>query len=105
MTGSPAFALIMTGLAGFAFVGVASFMAALPPPAGDILLVVVPPWRDAVAVVTAAGGQIATVERAPLSVLATGTSAERLRSAGAMWVADGKWVASLCGGGREGQNL
>lgn len=105
MKGLPASALIMAGLAGFAGVGFASFVAALPPPTGEILLVVVPPWHDATAVVAAAGGQVATPDRAPLSVLATGTSAERLRRAGAVLVADGTWIASLCGAEEEGQSL
>lgn len=89
--------LVAMGLAGLVAVGSASLILALPAPKGDLLLVLVPPWIGANEVVLAAGGQITGPLSAPLSVLAIGTTPDRLLAAGAFWVADGRLAARLCG--------
>ena len=72
-------------------------LVALPEPEGDLLLVIVPPWRAAEAIVQAGDGQIVGPIRAPLSVLVSGGDAARMEAAGALWVADGQLAARLCG--------
>ena len=74
--------LIALGLSGLVVVGVASLLAALPEPEGDLLLVIVPPWRAAETIVHAGGGQIVGPLRAPLSVLVSGGDARRMEEAG-----------------------
>ena len=70
------------------------------PPDGSTLAVVVPPWRDAGAVVAAAGGVLLPVASAPLSVQAAGPEpdfAARLRAAGAWAVLPADANSFLCG--------
>lgn len=93
----PASVLVVVGVAGLFSAGVASFVTALPAPEGDLLLALVPPWHAAESVVATAGGRIAAPFSAPLAVLVTGTTAARLQDAGAVWVADGRLAARLCG--------
>lgn len=66
------------------------------------LLVIVPPWRDATAVLAAVGGWPVGLETAPLATLATlppGIPQDALHRAGAWLVLDGTSVAVLCGVG------
>ncbi|WP_375174156.1 hypothetical protein [Pseudooceanicola sp.] len=68
--------------------------------AGDLLLVVVPPWRDAQDVIAAAGGRPVGPVRGILGHLAMSGGADfhaRLGSAGAWLVLDGAAVSALCG--------
>lgn len=79
----------------------ASPVAVLSAPAGGggPYLVVVPPWRDAAQIVTAAGGAPLGPTRAPLAVLAVAEGpdfAARARDAGAV-VRDGRVLAAICG--------
>lgn len=68
---------------------------------GAPLLVVAPPWRDAEAVVRAAGGWATGLRDAPLAVIAAfhapEGAADRAISAGA-WIAfDAGTIAEICG--------
>lgn len=75
-------------------------LAALPPAGRGPVLVLLPPWADAVALVGAAGGRLVGPERAAFAVLAQGEAAdfpERLRAGGAWAVADGTGLARMCG--------
>jgi hypothetical protein len=70
------------------------------PAAAAPLLVIVPPWRDAGAVLTAVGGWAVGLEDAPLATLGTlppGVPHDLLYRAGAWAVLDGAAVAALCG--------
>ena len=73
--------------------------AAFPAARQGPVLVLVPPWTDADALVAAAGGRVIGPARAPFAVLADGGAgfAERLRLNGAWAVADGAGIARLCG--------
>ena len=67
---------------------------------GDVLAVVVPPWRNADAVVAAAGGVVLPVAGAPLSVQAASADpgfAARLRAAGAWAILPADATSFLCG--------
>ena len=66
------------------------------PQAGDLMLVIAP---DAPDVVLRAGGRLIGPTQAPMAVLAIGDVglAARLYGSGAWVVADGQWVAELCG--------
>ncbi len=75
-----------------------------PPRAGDPIIVVAPPWRDAAAVTKAAGGRVIGPRPAPLAVLAEppaggdpGDFRARLRAAGALLVFDATRLAAICG--------
>jgi hypothetical protein len=82
----------------FAWVLVAPF-AALPAAGGGPVLVLLPPWTDADAIVTSAGGRLIGPVRAPFAVLAEGGASfpEQVRQGGAWAVADGAVVARICG--------
>lgn len=73
--------------------------AALPAAGRGPVLVILPPWQDAEALVAAAGGRLIGPLRAPFAVLADGADgfAERLRQGGAWAVTDGAGVARICG--------
>lgn len=75
-------------------------LAALPVAGRGPVLVLLPPWTDAGAVVGSAGGRLIGPERAAFAVLAQGERAdfaERLRAGGAWAVADGTGLARICG--------
>lgn len=75
-------------------------LGASAPPGGDVVAVVVPPWRTAEAVVAAAGGVLLPVAGAPLSVEAASADpdfAARLRAAGAWAVLSADATSFLCG--------
>lgn len=70
-----------------------------PPQAGDVALVVAPPWDDATAIVTKAELREVSPERAPLGTLVALENAQsinRLYASGAWLVIDGKKVIELC---------
>ena len=86
------------------------FLAALSGPVGVVfgaapqtgtpMLVVIPPWRDAGAIVQAAGGWIIAPRAAPFAVLAAADGndfPDSLRAGGAWWVMSGDAFASICG--------
>ena len=67
---------------------------------GTPMLVVIPPWRDAGAIVQAAGGWIIAPRAAPFAVLAAADGTDfpdSLRAGGAWWVMSGDALASICG--------
>lgn len=75
-------------------------LAAAAPDPGAVLLVVVPPWKDALAVVEAAGGRLIGPEQSWLGAFAASEAADfaaRLRHAGAWTSLDGAVLAALCG--------
>lgn len=93
--------LILAGLTVGLGAEFASF--ATPAPASDpasdqdAVLVVAPPWNGgATAVVQAAGGWEVGATRAPLSVLATGTTESALREAGAWFLLDPGLLDLFC---------
>lgn len=64
------------------------------------LLVIVPPWRDAIAVLEAAGGWPIGPQTAPLATLGTlppSVPPGLLYEAGAWAVLDGAIIAAMCG--------
>lgn len=97
-----AYLLMLGGLAVALGLEVASVAVAAQLPAdSDILdepvLVVAPPWSGgAEAVVSAAGGAIVGPVQAPLSVLATGASAQDLRHSGAWFLLDPSALSFFC---------
>lgn len=70
------------------------------PTAGDVALVIAPPWgQSAGDIVTGAGLQDVTPERAPIGALVlleTPDSIDRLYREGAWLITDGKKVLELC---------
>lgn len=74
--------------------------APAPGDEGQVLLVLVPPWRAADAVIAAAGGVLLPQPPAPLAVLAAGPGpdfAGRLRAAGALFVLAAQAGDGPCG--------
>jgi hypothetical protein len=75
----------------------ASVLWASVPPSDGLMLVIVLPWSDsAETVVARAGGWVVGMEQAPLSVMATGTTASALRAAGAWAVLSAEIPSFLC---------
>ena len=75
-------------------------LAGSTPVPGGIALVIAPPWVATEAIVDAAGGRAVGPVSVPLGMLAqsdTPDFADKLRKAGAWFVADGRPVALLCG--------
>ncbi|MCU0901428.1 MAG: hypothetical protein MUC82_13170 [Cypionkella sp.] len=90
--------------AAFALTLLTPFWVALSqPPRGDApVLVVLPPWADAGAIITQAGGRVIGPEIAPFAALASSDDAQfvpRLNNLGAWAVRDGRTVSQLCGVG------
>lgn len=76
-------------------------LASLPAAKGDLLLVVLPPWRDAESVLATAGGRPLGVSPTSFAQLAAAMRpdfAERALRAGAWAVLDGRRQISFCGG-------
>lgn len=91
------FASAMSLAAGFMAIVIES-----PPSASDVVIVIIPPWRDAAAVFTQAHvGQFGP-RTSPVSYLVTGgppaTLATRLHDAGALAVIDPQIFDLLCKG-------
>ena len=85
---------------GLALTGPLLPLLSLKGRAGDLLLVVAPPWRQTLAVIDAAGGRPIGPGSAAFGQFATSDDVEfaaRLRSSGAWLVLDGMAVATLCG--------
>lgn len=94
-------AFLLAALAGPA-AAVMGAAATAPDPATDLVLVVVPPWRDMDAVAAAAGTHAIGARQAPLAMLIGGASdpalSARLRQAGAWAVIGLGEIAEICGG-------
>jgi hypothetical protein len=98
-------ALAAQALAPLAAAPAAALLAARPAPgAAGPLLVVAPPWRDADALLAAAGGRPVGPAVAPLGRLAADAAPHRprpfvarLRAAGALLALDAGALARLCG--------
>lgn len=78
---------------------VLAFANAQPVP-GDIMLVVVPPWRDSLHIVADSNGRPIGPMTSAFGTLALSDDpdfADYLRSNGAWFVVDGKSIASICG--------
>lgn len=76
-----------------------SLLAAPPRPSAPVL-VLVPPWIDAVSLVASAGGRVVGPASAPMAVLAYSDDSEfaqNLLRSGALGVRDGSVLADLCG--------
>lgn len=72
---------------------------AAPIASNDPLLVIVPPWLDAQAIVQDAGGDVIGLDHALFGVLAHGPDegfAQAVLHAGAWAVRDGTLLAALC---------
>lgn len=83
-----------------ALVGPFLSLLTLPAGADGMLLVVTPPWRDALAVIGDAGGRPIGPEASVLGQFATSDTPDfpdRLRAAGAWVVLDGEAISALCG--------
>lgn len=77
-----------------------ALLSAAPPRAGAPVLVIAAPWRDAGAIIAAAGGAVLGPQTAPLATIATSDRpdfAARLRRSGAFAVLDGTRLAAICG--------
>lgn len=75
-------------------------VTAAPPTPERPVLVLVAPWQDGLAIVRAAGGRPVGPTIARLGLLATSERLDfpgALRRAGALAVADGDAIATLCG--------
>ena len=76
-------------------------LAARSDDGSDLRLVVVPPWKDAQAIVAAAGGHVIGPERALFAVLVRAATPSEFdaaaRAAGALAVTNGATVAAICG--------
>ncbi|WP_299048486.1 hypothetical protein [uncultured Tateyamaria sp.] len=91
------FVMVMLLTCGPALAGLA-----LQPDTGSPLrLVILPPWSDGPALVTAAGGAVVGPETAPIAVLAQVDDLQAfdtaIRALGALWVMDGASIAAFCG--------
>jgi hypothetical protein len=76
----------------------------IPPADGDLVLVLSPPWSDAMSIISDAGGRPVGPERSWIGAFAQAehqvTSAgfaDRLKQAGAWAAFDGTAIAALCG--------
>ena len=90
-------ALVTLPFVVIALMGPIMTIAKTPAPgAGDLMLVIA---QDATKVVLTAGGQLIGPTQAPLAALATGDEGltARLYASGAWVVADGQWLAQICG--------
>ncbi len=90
----------LTVLAIVASLGVApAVVLTAPAPATGPMLVILPPWRDAGAVLATAGARPLGPQNAPFAVIATGPpgAAARLRESGAWAVTDASALAAICG--------
>ncbi|MGI3169722.1 hypothetical protein ACRARG_11240 [Pseudooceanicola sp. C21-150M6] len=75
-------------------------LATMPAATDGLLLVIVPPWKDAEQLIAAAGAYPVGAETAPFGTFATGPDADladRLKTAGAWAVFSGSRLAALCG--------
>jgi len=89
---------------GLALTGPLLPLLAMPPADGDLVLVLSPPWADALSIIDRAGGHpvgpetswIGAFAQADQSSDVTGF-ADRLRLAGAWAAFDGTAIAALCG--------
>lgn len=91
--------LVMAGVF-VAMLAPAAALVSMPAPDRGPFLVTLPPWADAEAIVTAAGGRIIGPLEAPFAVLATADAdgfARLARARGAWFVTDGAALARLCG--------
>ena len=85
---------------GLALAGPMLPLVSLPPAAGGVVLVVSPPWRDAMAIIDAAGGRPVGPVTTWLGAFAMSDAADfadRLRTAGAWASLNGTALAALCG--------
>jgi len=93
------FSFWMFAVAGLAIpvLVLASVVWASVPPSDGPMIVIALPWSDsAETVVARAGGWVVGMEQAPLSVMATGTTAAALRAAGAWAVISAEIPSFLC---------
>ncbi|QDC09013.1 hypothetical protein FHY55_07035 [Oceanicola sp. D3] len=91
-------AIVLTFIGTIAITPVAAILAA--PVADGPVLIVLPPWADAEAVLAASGGRLIGPTRAPFAMLAAYPSPTAARSApghGAWAVFNGGAIALLCG--------
>ncbi len=75
-------------------------LATAPRADGDVMLVIVPPWLDSGAMVSALGGRVIGPERAPFGVLIQSDHpdlAHTAQAAGAWWVVPADALAAICG--------
>lgn len=85
------------------FIGLATPLAGLAvsrPAAGQVALVVVPPWQDAETIVRQSGGRQIGLSRSRHVTLALSEDdefADGLKRNGAWFVADGRALALICG--------
>ena len=83
-----------------AIAGPVMALATAPRADGDVMLVIVPPWQDSGALLSALGGRPIGPERALFGILVQSDQpdlAHTAQAAGAWWVVPANALAAICG--------